>query len=77
MTQWRRFKEWLLDWWQACLVGFVIGLFFGAVIEADAVFKDCRYAGVVRLGESAFKCEQFSRVVLLTPDEQAKKDKKQ
>jgi hypothetical protein len=25
------------------------------------------------MGEAAFKCEQFSKVVLLTPDEQVKK----
>jgi hypothetical protein len=57
-------------------IGFSFGAFYGVAINNDRVFKDCRYAGVVRIGESTFKCEQFSKVVLLTPDEMSKKDAK-
>jgi hypothetical protein len=57
-------------------VGFSFGAFYGVAVNNDRVFKDCRYAGVVRIGEATFKCEQFSKVVLLTPDEIVAKDKK-
>ena len=65
----RATKMWLLG----LFIGLCLGAFWGASINANRVFKDCRYAGVVRIGEATFKCEQFSRVILLTPDEQAKK----
>ena len=54
-------------------LGFVLGALYGAYTGTGRVYKDCRYAGVTRIGEAAFKCEQFSKVVLLTPDEQVKK----
>ena len=57
--------------------GFVAGSFYGVNTQAEKMFKDCRYAGVLRIGEAAFKCDQFSKVVLLTPDEQAKKPEKE
>jgi hypothetical protein len=53
--------------------GFVIGSFYGVYTCQSKIYNDCRYAGVTRMGEAAFKCEQFSKVVLLTPDEQIKK----
>jgi hypothetical protein len=68
----RTVKLWL---WGA-FVGFSFGTFYGVAVNSDRVFKDCRYAGVVRIGEATFKCEQFSKVVLLTPDEVVTKDKK-
>jgi len=59
------------------LVGILLGGLLGAVYASYTtsmnLFYDCRYAGVTRIGESAFKCEQFSKVVLLTPQEQDKK----
>lgn len=54
-------------------LGFVLGSFYGVYTGTGKVYNDCRYAGVTRIGEAAFKCEQFSKVVLLTPDEQVKK----
>lgn len=53
--------------------GFVIGGFYGIYTNQSKIYSDCRYTGVTRIGEAAFKCEQFSKVVLLTPDEQVKK----
>jgi hypothetical protein len=53
--------------------GFILGAIYGVFNGTGRVYNDCRYAGVTRIGEAAFKCEQFSKVVLLTPDEQAKK----
>jgi len=53
--------------------GLVIGSFYGIYTGQGKIYNDCRYAGVTRIGEAAFKCEQFSKVVLLTPDEQVKK----
>jgi hypothetical protein len=54
-------------------VGFILGSFYGVFSASGRIYNDCRYAGVTRMGEAAFKCEQFSKVVLLTPDEQVKK----
>jgi hypothetical protein len=62
------------------LVGVIIGGVLGAIYASYTtnmnLYYDCRYAGVTRIGEAAFKCEQFSKVVLLTPDEQDKKREK-
>ena len=58
------------------LVGFFFGSFYGVSVQSDKVYKDCRFSGVIRIGEVAFKCDQFSKIVLLTPDEQAKKEEK-
>ena len=58
------------------LLGFIVGTFYGVYTGASKVYNDCRYAGVTRVGEVAFRCEQFSKVVLLTPDEQDKKREK-
>ena len=55
------------------LIGFVLGAIYGVFNGTGRIYNDCRYAGVTRIGEAAFKCEQFSKVVLLTPQEQAKK----
>ena len=53
-------------------IGLVIGGIAGAVYASYTtnmnLYYDCRYAGVTRIGEAAFKCEQFSKVVLLVPD---------
>ena len=73
-------KEYLIKavknllWW--AVVAFMLGTWFGGYLERSRVYNDCRFTGVTRMGESAFKCEQFSKVVLLTPDEQAKKEVK-
>ena len=58
------------------LVSLVTGGFVGGYLEQNRLYNDCRYAGVTRIGTAAFKCDQFSKVVLLTPDEQAKKEVK-
>jgi hypothetical protein len=63
-------------WTWAALTFFILGYGAGGGVERSKVYGDCRYAGVTRIGEAAFKCEQFSKVVLLTPDEQAKKEVK-
>lgn len=60
-----------LAWYS--IAAFILGTWFGGYLERSRVYNDCRFAGITRMGESAFKCEQFSKVVLLTPDEQAKK----
>lgn len=70
---WNRTTKVLL---MGVLVGFILGGIYGSFTTSSKTFYDCRYAGVTRIGESAFKCEQFSKVVLLTPDEQAKKEVK-
>lgn len=65
-------KAWLLS----LAVGIFIGGWLGSNVERNRVYADCRYTGVTRMGEVAFKCEQFSRVILLTPEEIAKKAEK-
>ena len=69
----RTTKSWIFG----ALIGFSCGSYYGVNAEAHRVYKDCRYSGVTRMGETAFKCEQFSKVVLLTPDEQYEKAIKQ
>jgi hypothetical protein len=58
------------------LLGGILGAVYASYTTSMSLYYDCRYAGVTRIGESAFKCEQFSKVVLLTPDEVAKKAEK-
>ena len=72
-------KRFLLDFkkqfvWM--LVAFIFGVVVGDYFEKSRVFNDCRYAGVTRIGQSAFKCDQFSKVILLTPAEQLKPEVK-
>jgi hypothetical protein len=57
------------------LVGFLLGGAYSAYTTNMKLYNDCRYAGVTRIGEAAFKCEQFSKVVMLIPDTK-KADKK-
>jgi hypothetical protein len=62
--------------WNTTTKSFLVGAFVGAVLGGVYasystnmnLYYDCRYAGVTRVGEAAFKCEQFSKVVLLVPD---------
>lgn len=65
-------KVWIL----ALGTGIFIGGWLGSTVERARVYGDCRYAGVTRMGEVAFKCEQFSKAVLLTPDDISKKVEK-
>lgn len=71
-----KFAGWFAEMWKAVFIGVVFGTLFGIYLSESKVHADCRIAGAVRIGGSAFKCEQYSRVVLLTPDEQAKKQEK-
>lgn len=64
------------SWWWSMFGTLILGMMFGSYLERNRLYNDCRYAGVTRIGEAAFKCDQFSKVVLLTPDEQAKKEEK-
>ena len=47
------------------VTAFILGAWFGGYVERSRVYSDCRFAGVTRIGEAAFKCDQFSKVVLL------------
>ena len=58
------------------LLGGILGAVYASYTTNMSLYYDCRYAGVTRIGEAAFKCEQFSKVVLLVPDTQAKKEPK-
>lgn len=62
--------------WKAILFGILIGIGIGVYYTDAQVYHDCRIAGVTRIGNAAFKCEQFSKVIMLTPDEVIKKDVK-
>jgi hypothetical protein len=50
------------------VAGGIVGAIYASYTTNMSLYYDCRYAGVTRIGESAFKCEQFSKVVLLVPD---------
>lgn len=60
-----RFLEWAAEMWKAIFIGLVFGTLFGIYIAEHRLFNDCRIAGVVRIGTAAFKCEQYSRVILM------------
>lgn len=64
------------QWGYTLSLGIIIGYAVGYFMAENRLYHDCRVAGATRLGSAAFKCEQYSRVVLLTPDEQAAKGKK-
>jgi hypothetical protein len=58
------------------ILGGILGTVYASYTTSMSLYYDCRYAGVTRIGEAAFKCEQFSKVVLLVPDTQPKKEPK-
>jgi hypothetical protein len=60
------------------VVGGIVGAVYASYTTSTSLYYDCRYAGVTRIGEAAFKCEQFSKVVLVLEDSKkdAKKDPK-
>jgi len=47
---------------------FVTGIGVGYQLNNISVYQDCRIMGSFRAGEAAFKCEQFSKAVLLVPE---------
>ena len=57
------------------LLGGILGAVYASYTTSMSLYYDCRYAGVTRIGEAAFKCEQFSKVVLI-PEELKKGSKK-
>jgi hypothetical protein len=57
-------------------LGLMLGFMLGYHVAQSNLYNDCRVAGATRLGSSAFKCEQYSKAVLLMPAEQARKEKK-
>jgi hypothetical protein len=63
-------------WTWIGLTFFALGYGVGIRVEASKMYMDCRYMGSIRINEAAFKCEQYSKVVLLTPDEVVKEKKK-
>ena len=60
-----RFLEWAAEMWKAIFIGVVFGTLFGIYLTEQKLFNDCRIAGAVRIGSAAFKCEQYSRVILM------------
>lgn len=67
------FLEWCVEIWKAILIGGLIGYGIGVHFTESQLYNDCRIAGTTRIGTSAFKCEQFSRAVLLVPEKVDKK----
>jgi len=47
---------------------FLVGVGVGYQLKNMTIFQDCRIMGSFRTGEAAFKCEQFSKAVLLIPE---------
>jgi len=72
----RNMKELVKGVLIGAVLGGIVGAVYASYSTSMSLYYDCRYAGVTRIGEAAFKCEQFSKVVLLTPDEQDKKREK-
>ena len=72
----RNMKELIKGALIGAVVGGIVGAVYASYTTNMSFYYDCRYAGVTRIGEAAFKCEQFSKVVLLVPDAQTKKEPK-
>ncbi len=68
----RLFTRTVKIWLWGIFVGLLFGSYFGRAVESGRVYQDCRIMGSVRVGEAAFKCEQFSKAVLLMPEEGGK-----
>ena len=68
----RLFTRTVKTWLWGIFVGLLFGSYFGRAVESGRVYQDCRIMGSVRVGEAAFKCEQFSKAVLLMPEEGGK-----
>ena len=56
-----QFKDYLLQWWQAALVGFLLGIFVTQWYAYNGVIQDCKILGGFRIGNLAFGC-QMSKV---------------
>lgn len=52
-------------WGAGLFTGLLVGIWLGIGMKMHTVYEDCRVMGSVRVGDAAFKCEQFSRAVLL------------
>ncbi len=57
------------SWIAAILTAiFLAGVGVGHWLKSISIYQDCRIMGSFRTGEAAFKCEQFSKAVLLIPE---------
>lgn len=54
-------KAYLIEWWQALLIGFVVGIFVTQAYAYNGLVQDCKVMGMFRLGNTAFGC-QMSKV---------------
>lgn len=52
-------------WGVGAITGLLVGVWLGMGMKMQSVYEDCRVMGSVRLGDAAFRCEQFSKAVLL------------
>lgn len=52
-------------WALGAITGLLFGVWLGMGMKMESVYQDCRVMGSVRLSDAAFKCEQFSKAVLL------------
>lgn len=63
-------------WGYTLALGIILGYVAGNYMAESKLYHDCRIAGATRIGSAAFKCQQYSNAILLTPDEQAAKGRK-
>ena len=57
MNKWTEFKGWLSQWWQAALIGFVMGLITCQAYTYNNLINDCRILNAFRIAGTAFTCK--------------------
>ena len=50
-------KSYLVQWWQALLIGFVVGIFVTQAYAYNSLIQDCKVMGTFRIGNKAFGCQ--------------------
>jgi hypothetical protein len=50
-------KGYLRQWWQAILIGFVLGIVITQAYAYNTLIQDCKVMGMFRIGSKAFGCQ--------------------
>ena len=50
-------KAYLKQWWQAVLIGFVLGILVTQAYAYNSLIQDCKVMGTFRIGNKAFGCQ--------------------
>lgn len=51
------FKQYVLRWWAAFLIGFIFGMAVNQFYAYDSLIKDCKVLSMFRIAKTAFSCQ--------------------